>query len=320
MELRNNPIEGMDYSFKTYLAKRKAENARHMDGNAIPDYAYGMDYKLRKKLDSIPGLFSLGRKIMATQTSYMIQSMNQNAVCATPTMFPDVYEIGCECARRLGTAIPSIYITNHFEINAKTTACDDKEPLIIIHSALYERLTPGELKAVIGHECGHFQNHHTTYEAIADILLDRGQAASSTLSAQLQFFLTQGAALALHAWDRAAEVTADRAAMICADRPEDCYSVNAKLMYGAVFGEHQVDYEALKEQLKMQVATAVRLEELEYEHPSSVRRILAEEEFAQCRTYFDWRPEMKKPDSIMYSREECDERCKNYISVIEKMK
>ena len=108
--------------------------------------------------------------------------------------------------------------------------------------------------------------------------------------------------------------------MICADGLADCLSVNAKFMYGGAFGEHQIDFESLKEQLRMQMNNVTKYMELIYDHPSSVRRMMAEEEFAQCRIYYDWRPDLKKPESIMRSREECDERCKKYITLNEKAK
>lgn len=316
MELRKNPIEGMDYSFKTYLANRKAENACHMDGNAIPDYAYGMDYRLRKRIDSIPGVFSLADKLVLTQASITLQRVNQQAVCATPSTLPDIYDIGCECARRLGTTIPNIYVLPSTQINAFTISTDDTEPVIVLYSALYERLTPGELKVIIGHECGHFQNHHLTYMNLAKMLLEQGiTGAGSLAGASIQNLLSESVSLALKSWSRAAEVTADRAGMICADSLDVCLSALSKLMYGAAFGEHQVNYESLKEQLWMQMNNASRYLELEYDHPSTVRRMLANEEFAQCRIYYEWRPDLKKPDSIMRSREECDERCKKYIDL-----
>ena len=319
MNPNSNPIADVDYSFKTYSTRHAEEKARHMMGNAVPDYAFGMDYELRKRLDSIPGLFTLGKRLLSVQASLFTQRMNQNAVCATPTTFPDIYEIGCECSRRLGIAVPNIYIMGSPEINAMTLAVDDMEPVIMIYSGLYERFTHGELKAVIGHECGHAQNYHSTYQSLGNLLAQSGIAGvQSVLGGKGQWMLTKGAQLALNSWSRAAEVTADRAGMICADNLEDCLSVNAKLMYGAAFGEHQVDYETLKKQLRMQMSNAMKYAELQYDHPTLVRRMMVEEEFAQCRVYYDWRPDLKQPDSIMRSREECDERCKKYISLSEK--
>lgn len=321
MESTKNPLHGIDYSFKTYLANRKAENIRHMDGNAIPDYAYGIDYELRKKLDSIPGFFKLSRKLVAAQSSVMLQEINQNATCATASTFPDVYEIGCECARRLGTTIPNIYIYPSTEINAYAVATEEIEPLIVIYSALYERVTKGELKAVIGHECGHFHNHHSTYQLLVNVLLQSSVAGAGILAGKaVMGMLTKGATVALNAWSRAAEVTADRAGMICADSLEDCLSLQAKFMYGGAFGDHQVDYESLKEQLQIQMGNATKYLELNYDHPTSVRRMLAMEEFAKCRVYYDWREDLKKTDAILCSREECDEHCKKFIALNEKAK
>ena len=42
----------------------------------------------------------------------------------------------------------------------------------MIHSSLYERLTPGELKTVIGHECGHIHNMHGVYSIMVVILFE----------------------------------------------------------------------------------------------------------------------------------------------------
>jgi hypothetical protein len=150
------------------------------------------------------------------------------------------------------------------------------------------------------------------------LIISQGLAGMSMFAGiDIQKMITQGALWTLKAWDRAAEVTADRAGMICADSLEDCISVEMKLMYGAAFGEHQVDLDSLKEQLEMQMSNAVKFLEINFDHPTSVRRIMAEEEFAKCKVYYDWRPDLMKPNSVMHSREECDERCRTYIALTE---
>ncbi|MCC8073793.1 MAG: M48 family metallopeptidase [Clostridiales bacterium] len=317
--IRRSPLNGMECTFEAYLAKRKENDAKHILGNGIPDYAYGWDYNIRKTLDTIPGFYKVAKKITATVTSQKLQLMNQQAVCATPTNFPDVYEIGCECAHRLGIALPNIYIMGSTEINAYTYACDDVEPFIVIYSALYERLKPGELKACIGHECGHIQNYHSTYNTLMELIASGGLAAvSGKLAAAITALLTQGVLLSMNAWSRAAEVTADRAGLICADSVEDCHSLDAKLMYGATFKEQTIDYDAIREQLEMQMNNPTKYAELWNDHPTEARRIMAISEFAQCRIYFEWRPDLQKPDSVMRSRKECDERCKAYIDLEKK--
>ncbi len=313
---QRSPIADMDCSFSSYMTHRKAENARHIIGDDIPTYAYGMDYELRKKLDSIPGLHNLATKMYVSLATRSLQDLNRTAVAVTPTQFPDVYDIGCECARRLGMAVPNIFISSDPIINAYAYCCDDVQPVIAVTSSMYERFTTDELKAIIGHECGHIQNNHVVYDSIANMIANIGINGIGIQFPALYSILSESTVIAMAAWSRAAETTSDRAGMICADTPEIAYVAMAKLAYGATFKEHEIDFDALEDQLKLQMGNIVKLNEIHDSHPSTVRRIMAEKEFAQCSVFYDWRPDLKKPDMVLRSKEECDNRCKSYISIM----
>ncbi len=314
-----DPLMGLPSGFRSYVKQRKDMESARLSGNGLPNYAFAMDYELRKKLDSIPQIYSLGKKICGTVASRYMQMYNREALLVGPDQFPEVYQIGCDCAKRLGIGIPNIYIINDQTLNAYTYAMDDVEPIIVVHSGLYERFTLGELRCVIGHECGHIHNQHGVYNMLAQLLLVGGLAAAGgALSAQILQLLTMSSQVALSAWSRAAEVTCDRAGMICCEQEEDAYQVNAKLMYGAALGEHTVNLEALRRQLEMQMGNMARLDELLASHPSSVRRIVAEMEFAECEVFYRWRPELKKPGQVMRSRQETDERCRRFVDVMKK--
>ncbi len=320
MEERNereavSPLQGLDPDFRKYVKQRKAMEKRHMSGNGLPDYAFALDFEYRKKLDVMPGFYQTAKKICATYASRTLQEINMNGLVVGPDQFPEVYQMGCDCARILGIGIPNIYIVNDQSLNAYTIATDDVEPLIVVHSGLFERFTPGELRCVIGHECGHIHNQHSVYTMLSNILVMVGTAASGFLSAQLMKLLTMGSQVALNAWSRAAEVTCDRAGLICCENIEDAYRVNAKLLYGAAWGEHTVNLEALRKQLEMQMGNWTKFNELLYDHPTSVRRIVAEMEFAECEVFYRWRPELKKAGQVMRSKEETDERCRRFVDV-----
>lgn len=315
-----SPIANLDWSFRSYLNRRLAEKARHFDHEDVPDYAYGMDYELRRKLDAIPGLHSLAEKLNVTIATTALQELNRTAVAVTPNQFPDVYEMACTCARRLGMSVPNVFIVNNPVTNAGAYCADDVQPVIQINSGLYERLTPGELLTVIGHECGHVQNNHMVYQNIVSIIAGIGLTGVGARYPELAALLTQGTTIALYTWSRAAEVTCDRAGMICCDDLEDAYRAEAKLMYGATFKEQEIDYNALETQLEMQMGNIVRYDEILDEHPSGVRRIMAEREFAACGVFYAWRPDLLKPDSLQRSKEECDQRCKKYINLTSKSK
>lgn len=313
-----NPTSSIDISFNAYVERRRQIESKMLDGHNIPNYAYAMDYELRKKLDAIPGLYKIGRKICATAAARTTQRMMMDAVKVGPTQFPDVYEMVQKCAKILGIGIPNVFIYSDPQLNAMTMAVDDIEPIIIIYSGLYERLTPGELLCTIGHECGHIHNLHGVYDMLGTLLVNTALTGSSFISAELSQLLFAGADYALKAWSRAAEVTCDRAGMICADNLEDVYTGEAKYLYGATFKEQTIDYEALRDQLKRQVSTAVKYEELNSTHPSTARRIAAEMEFAECEVLYQWRPELKKPGITMRSKKETDDRCRAYIDLTKK--
>ncbi|MEY8337146.1 M48 family metallopeptidase [Lachnospiraceae bacterium 62-35] len=315
-----NPLQGMPFGFQDYVKRRKSMENSKLSGNGLPDYAFSMDFELRKKLDAIPQLYNIGKKICGTVASRCMQEYNRAALLVGPDQFPDVYQIGCDCARRLGIGIPNIYIVNDPSLNAFTYATDDIAPLIVVHSGLYERFTPGELRCVIGHECGHIHNQHGVYNMLGQILLTGGlQAMVGAVPAYALTLLTVSSQLALSAWSRAAEVTCDRAGLICCERVEDAYQVNAKLMYGAALGEHNtVNLDALRSQLELQMSNMAKMDELWADHPSSARRIVAEMEFAECEVFYRWRPELKSPGQIMRIKEETDGRCRRFVDVMKK--
>lgn len=317
--LQDAPVEQINVSFSDYVRNKKLIESGRMDGNGLPNYAYAMDYELRKNLDAIPHLYSVGKKIGATWVAREIKRFNMQAIKVGPTQFPDVYQMGCDCARILGIGIPNIFILNDQTLNAYTYAFDDIEPIIIIHSGLYERMTPGELRCVIGHECGHIHNQHGVYNLLCTLLLEVGISSLSTMiPTGLLNLVTLSSQIALQAWSRAAEVTCDRAGMICSEHIEDAYSTEAKLMYGGAFGEHVIDYSAIREQLQNQMGNITKYEELIYSHPSGTRRIAAEMEFAECELLYQWRPELKTHGMVMRSKKETDERCKKVIDLTKK--
>lgn len=316
----HSPLNSIDCSFGHYLTKRKMMETRRMDGNGIPNYAFAMDYDCRKKLDSIPRFYDAAKTITGTYVSRMTHEYTRTSMAAGPTQFPEIYRISCDCARTLGIGMPNVFILNNPTMNAFTYAMDDIEPMVVIHSGLIERLTPGELKYIIGHECGHIQNYHSAYQYLSQLVLGVGLDVTigviSGISHLLAGLMTAGSSALLAAWSRAAEVTADRAGMICADRPEDCYSALAKIMYGGIIGsEQEIDYDAIRAQLEHTVSSVAKYSEILDSHPAIARRIAALQEFRECRIYYEWRPDQKQPGQVMRDKDEADGRCRRYIDL-----
>lgn len=306
-----SPIAHIDTSFADYAEQCKRQQSVHMTGS-VPDYAFALDYELRRQLDKIPGFRSICKKIAATYETREMQVVNQQGMQVGPNQFPEIYEMGVDCARKLGIGIPNIYLVNEVVMNAYTMASDDTSPLLVLHSGIVDRMTPGELKAVIGHECGHIHNQHVVYKNVINKLLT---SSSIVLGS---FVLSAANTALMQFWTRAAEVTADRAGMICADEISDAFSVNAKLASGGTMNTaytQTMDLETLQQQLEMTLENPIRIMEFNTDHPSSVRRVFCEQEFSQCETLYSWRPEWKKPGMTLRSKAETDERCRKLVNV-----
>lgn len=307
-----SPLRHMDTSFASYVQKRKAEEQTHLEGGA-PDYAFAMDYQLKKRLSQIPHFHSICKKISATIESREIQIFNQQALAVGPNQYPEIYQMGVDCAHRLGIGVPNIFVYMNPYMNAFTYATDDTSPMIVLFTGIIDRMTPGELKCVIGHECGHIHNQHMVYQMVVQTLLNSGSGLVGTV--------LSGANLALmQFWTRACEVTSDRAAMICADDVRDAINVQAKLLSGGTINQAyntDIDIDALREQLDMTLENPTKLLEIQSDHPSSIRRIFACKEFEECEVFYKWRPELKKPGAIMRSKSETDMRCQKIVNILQ---
>lgn len=325
--LLNTPLEEINCSFTDYVNRKKRMLSSHMSGNGLPDYAYCMDYEYRKKLDSIPGLFKNLRRLLIPEIQKQYQLYNMQGLKVSPSQYSEIYQMGCDCAKILGIGIPTIVILPAEEINAFSVCVDDQEPLICIYSLMLKRFTPGEIKAVIAHECGHAHNNHVIYSLAAELLISAGINGFGMMIPgvinQLAGFLSTGVKALLSMWSRAAEVTADRAAMLCCDSLDDVYNVEKKLLtHGQIdIGDNtntQIDLDELKKQMDIADDSPYRVyEALNFDHPMSIRRIFAEMEFAKCETLYSWRPDLRQPGLKLNSREATDEACKKIIGVLQ---
>lgn len=305
-----NPLAGIDVSFSHYVAERKRSEEKHMI-NGVPDYAFALDYELRSKIMQIPHFYSVSKKIVESKVAQEIQRINQQGVAAGPGQFAEIYRMGAECAKTLGIGTPNIYIVNNTEINAYTIAADDASPLVVLYSGIIERMSDGELKAVIAHECGHIHNNHSVLKNVVNLLLNSG-------SGIVGFMLSAANSLLMTLWTRAQEITADRAAAICADNPEDVARMHEKLLYGGIIGKtYTLDYAALRAQLDMTLENPSRFLEVESNHPSAIRRIFAGMLFDECETLFSWRPELRKPGAAAMSRKEVDDKCRKLVNIVD---
>jgi hypothetical protein len=124
------------------------------------------------------------------------------ALRLTPEMAPDVHAIVESCRVALGIEIPlETYVYPEALFNAAAVRPERGQLFVLFSAGLLEAFESDELRFVIGHELGHHLfGHHRI--PVGPILAERK--------------LDAGLALRLFAWQRYAEISCDRAGLLCA--------------------------------------------------------------------------------------------------------
>ncbi|VEP13746.1 Peptidase M48 Ste24p [Hyella patelloides LEGE 07179] len=312
----DNPTARIDLNFGSYFQTRDREINSHLVGG-IPDYAFSLDRQLRQQLAAMGPVRAIAKSLVSMAVPIYRQIQQMEAVAVSTQQYPEIYALGEECARRLGIGIPQIFIYYSPMINAYTIATDDVEPIVILSSAIVEALSPEELKFVIGHECGHIHNLHGVYNTAVELMTNTMAAVilrSVPGLGILKLMIQGGLLLFFSRWSRCAEITCDRAGLICCGNLDTAQMALAKLATGGINKLDRINLEEYIKQISQVQATPVRLLELTRSHPLTHKRIEALRLFADCDVLATWREEMATSNSR--SKAEIDQRCEQFINVL----
>lgn len=132
------------------------------------------------------------------------RSLLARALRLTPEVMPSVFEVINDCRAALSVEQPlEAYIYPGSEFNAAAVKPEDGRLFLMFSSGLIEAFSAIELRFVVGHELGHHIYEH--HKIPIGILL---QANPPMIDAAL--------ALKIRAWQRYAEISCDRAGLVCA--------------------------------------------------------------------------------------------------------
>jgi Zn-dependent protease with chaperone function len=210
-------------------------------------YVHPADRRALAALRAIPGIDTALKKLLeVTGESAIRVIFTASAVKVTEKQCPDLYaklQIACTT---LGVDMPELFVQQSPIPNAFTGGV--KRPVIVLYSALLERLTDEEVLAVVSHEVGHIHAEHVLYLTAARLIELAANAA--IIAAPLAMLVKQLMSLtmryALLAWARRAELSCDRAALLVT---QDQHVVGRTMMKlaGGTFAS-KVDYELFLEQ------------------------------------------------------------------------
>jgi len=261
--------------FNAFVTRRKAERADGAMENEH-DYSYVLDRQTRSTFESA--------KPIELAVSSMVRVFKErergrllgNAVQVSSRQFSRIDSIAKDCANTLGIVPPSVFIVKSPTLNAGTFGTDE-ESFIVVHSALVDAYTDEELRFVIGHECGHIHNSHVVYLTTLHFLRVVAEAYLG--------MLVMPAILPLNAWSRRAEITSDRAGMLCSRDPLVAARALTKLVVGSRKLYEEFNLEAFLEQYEEGKESIGRYMEALASHPFLPKRVLAMRVFAESELY-----------------------------------
>ena len=262
--------------FEAFVAKKKSERAGGGAETTGHEYAYVLDRQTRAAFERAKPV-----ELAVTSTVRMFKNVWKgqllgSAVRVSERQFPRIQSLAKQCADTLHIATPQIYIVNSPHLNAATYGTNE-ESFIMVHSALIDHYSDEELLTVIGHECGHIHNSHVVYLTALHYL-------TRMAGVFVQWF-TEPALIALRAWSRRAEITCDRAGMLCSKNDQVSARALTKLVLGSRKLYEEFNIEAFLDQYEEGKDGIGRYMEVFATHPWLPKRVLAMRVFAESELY-----------------------------------
>jgi len=265
-----------ELDFKSWVDARRSS---HLGGGPDTEgraYAYNLDQSTRAAFARMTAV-----ELAVTSSVRMFKQVWRsellgNSVKVSDRQFPRLQRIAKECADTLHIPTPQLYIVANASLNAATYGTHD-ESFIMVHSALIDHYTDEELRMVIGHECGHIHNKHVVYLTALHYLTE--------MAGVFVRWAVQPALLALNAWSRRAEITCDRAGMLCSKDLDVSTKAMTKLVLGSRKLYEEFNMDAFLEQYEEGKDGVGKYMEVFASHPWLPKRVLAMRVFAESALY-----------------------------------
>jgi len=188
---------------------------------------------------------------------------------------------------------------------------------IMLTSTLVERSNDEELAFLIGHECGHIHCRHLSYLALARALVDwtSNLASLSGLSLIVQP-LRMMLQVPLATWQRKAELTCDRAGLICSHDPNISLRALAKHVVQAPALADRLNLDEYLRQIEAaaEESTLSKLPEYLQAFPFIPKRMMALKLFSRSKLYYEWTEQDAPEDAL--SKEDLEKSVDKVTSIL----
>lgn len=196
-------------------------------------FQHQADLEALEAFKKVPMAATVLRKVneLWTEKLFYVQTIGDDLRLG-PKQYPHIWEMYVEAARILDVPqLPDLYLNTSYEVNA--FAFGMKKYTIVLNSGLVDLLDDTELMAVLGHELGHVKCEHALYKSLAGVLAGLGGDVLTSFFGITTLIMLPIQA-ALFAWSRKAELSCDRAALLCTQDVEATARALAKLGGGGL--------------------------------------------------------------------------------------
>jgi Zn-dependent protease with chaperone function len=195
----------VEFDFQRYVALRRGlAEKRARDGAA---YSYRGEHRIRRTLTvARPVAIAIEATVRLWQSKARGE-LFASGVKATTSEQPRAHQLVARAARTLGIPAPPLYVAAAKDgLEAHALGTDEEAYLVLPPNAL-EAFTDDELLFVLGHAIGHIHN--------GQVVLTTALYYLAHDAAFYVRWVVQPAILALRGWLRRAELTCDRAGLLC---------------------------------------------------------------------------------------------------------
>lgn len=197
-------------------------------------YEHPVDRGALATLRTVPSFATVLRAIAGfwKEREYRLIMLG-SAIRVGDNQFPVLNRLRNECAETLDLdQVPNLFVYRRAEAVARTVGID--EPLIMLSSGMVEALDTESLRFVIGHEMGHVLSGHAVYATMIDILMGLRERVAWIPIGSLGL---QAILFALLEWYRKAELSCDRAGLLCGQDPAAALRAHVMMAGGTSAGD-----------------------------------------------------------------------------------
>lgn len=307
-----NPLLSIDTGFRSYLNAYTRSFQNHIIDGQL-DYAFDSDFAIRQKIIGLSGWGRLSKAINTTDISAEAKLLFFKCEQAGALKYPEIYDILKRCCERLELNLPIMLVNKDIGRPLIYSMVSDViEPCIVITMPLLDMCSTDELELLIGSECGRIQNNHCVY-CWAYTYLEHNKNIFRPSEQSFKGAVHSQVAATLLDWLRYADVTADRAGMICMSSPGRFAEVFCGLLkkgYTDFFGRSltSIDSAKIEKIVQLNHTTAARDLKRDAELKPLERRIVASAEFLNCDSLFRWREDLDEAPLHTGTGQVCDVR------------